>query len=393
MMKKILALLITGVLFATANVFTDVQPVSAALANLDGKRNTFKGTVAAVNDGSLTLSLTNGDSITFVINGDTKIKMPEHDSGATVADVRIGMQAKVRAEQTEKEERGKKEVWVALDIHILKSKPEKLHRVGIVTDYAAGARIAILAKDGNPYSFLITSDTKISPLHRANRLGIGSRVVIVAVREAANAEWVVRSIAILSNAPATPTSTSTPATATNTPLPSTITNTPMPTKATNTPMPVTATNTLLPVTATNTPLPPTATNTPLPPTATNTSLPPTVTHTPLPPTATNTPLPPTTTNTPVPPTSAPVTWDGYVGPLMAAKCTTCHGTTLTLGGLSLATYQAALTGGKGGPAIVPGDPSASKLVSVQQKGNHPGQLTTDELAKVIAWIQAGAPEK
>jgi hypothetical protein len=30
---------------------------------------------------------------------------------------------------------------------------------------------------------------------------------------------------------------------------------------------------------------------------------------------------------------------------------------------------------------------------MQSPGNHPGQLTIDELNQVIAWIIAGAPEK
>jgi len=44
-------------------------------------------------------------------------------------------------------------------------------------------------------------------------------------------------------------------------------------------------------------------------------------------------------------------------------------------------------------SIIPGNAAGSKLVQVQQKGGHFGQLSASELAKVIAWIQAGAPEK
>jgi hypothetical protein len=65
----------------------------------------------------------------------------------------------------------------------------------------------------------------------------------------------------------------------------------------------------------------------------------------------------------------------------------------SVGGLSLATYQDALNGGNSGPAIIPGDPDNSVLVLKQSAGNHPGQLTIDELDQVIAWIKAGAPEK
>ena len=62
------------------------------------------------------------------------------------------------------------------------------------------------------------------------------------------------------------------------------------------------------------------------------------------------------------------------------------------GGLSLKTYADALKGGKSGPAIVPNDPDKSVLVQVQQKGGHPGQLTPEEIDRIVKWIKAGAPE-
>ena len=111
------------------------------------------------------------------------------------------------------------------------------------------------------------------------------------------------------------------------------------------------------------------------------------------------PVTPTPRPSPTPaPTLAPgaevsaMTWDGYFSGLFRNRCSTCHGTT-KVGGLSLSTYQDALTGGNSGPAIVPGNSDASILVQKQAAGNHPGQLTIDELNQVIDWILAGAPEK
>jgi cytochrome b subunit of formate dehydrogenase len=111
------------------------------------------------------------------------------------------------------------------------------------------------------------------------------------------------------------------------------------------------------------------------------------------------PVTPTPRPSPTPPpTLAPgaevgaMTWDGYFSGLFRNRCSTCHGIT-KVGGLSLSTYQDALKGGNTGPAIIPGDPDNSVLVQKQSLGNHPGQLTIDELNQVIAWIQAGAPEK
>ncbi|MDD2696302.1 MAG: cytochrome b/b6 domain-containing protein [Anaerolineales bacterium] len=111
------------------------------------------------------------------------------------------------------------------------------------------------------------------------------------------------------------------------------------------------------------------------------------------------PLTPTPRPTPTPEPApepgqgvASDSWAGYYEGLFRNRCGACHGVT-AVGGLTLATYRDALKGGNSGPAIVPGDPDASKLVQVQAAGAHPGQLTIDELTQVIAWIKAGALEK
>jgi cytochrome b subunit of formate dehydrogenase len=86
-----------------------------------------------------------------------------------------------------------------------------------------------------------------------------------------------------------------------------------------------------------------------------------------------------------------LTWDAAIGPILETKCGTCHGS-LATGGLNLTTYEDAMSGGNSGPAIVPGDADNSQLVIIQQAGGHPGQLTPEEIAQVIEWIDAGAPE-
>lgn len=101
---------------------------------------------------------------------------------------------------------------------------------------------------------------------------------------------------------------------------------------------------------------------------------------------TPTPLPPTPTSPPV----ADLTWNGYVSTLFAAKCTACHG---QAGGLSLSTYTDALRGGRSGPAILPGSPGSSPVMTIQVAGDHPGELSADELARLTQWIEAGAPEE
>ncbi|MBT4842819.1 MAG: hypothetical protein HN736_12360 [Anaerolineae bacterium] len=106
---------------------------------------------------------------------------------------------------------------------------------------------------------------------------------------------------------------------------------------------------------------------------------------------TPTPMPtfaPTATSEPVEDV-AELTWQAYVGPLFQKKCEMCHG---QLGGLSLASYADAMTGGQGGAIILPGDGANSLLVSIQTPGDHLGQLSTDELSLIEEWINAGAPK-
>ncbi len=114
---------------------------------------------------------------------------------------------------------------------------------------------------------------------------------------------------------------------------------------------------------------------------------------------TQTPLPTLTPNatqlavgSTTPAAASALTWDNSIGALFQTKCTTCHGAAAT-SGLNLSTYSDAMKGGNSGPVIVPGDSTHSLLVTKQQAGNHPGQLTPDEIAQIIAWIDAGAPEK
>lgn len=99
----------------------------------------------------------------------------------------------------------------------------------------------------------------------------------------------------------------------------------------------------------------------------------------------------TVVTAPTPGAAAGEVWTGGIDQLINAKCAMCHVNT-TSGDLSLKTYADALKGGKDGAVIVPGDPDKSLLVQIQQKGGHPGQLTADELQRVIVWIKAGAPE-
>ena len=90
--------------------------------------------------------------------------------------------------------------------------------------------------------------------------------------------------------------------------------------------------------------------------------------------------------------------DTIIGP----KCFVCHGRRQQQAGLDLRTRANLLAGGKSGPAIVPGKPDESLMVrrivaqempppKLQEQYSVRG-LTSDELARLRHWIEAGAPE-
>lgn len=107
-----------------------------------------------------------------------------------------------------------------------------------------------------------------------------------------------------------------------------------------------------------------------------------------------TPTPfPTALPTRAPSASSPTTWAGGIDDWLSQTCGMCHGGDSPIASLDLTTYAAALEGGAFGPAIMPGDPDNSLLLIRQAAGNHPGQLTGEQLEAIRAWIEAGAPER
>ena len=83
-----------------------------------------------------------------------------------------------------------------------------------------------------------------------------------------------------------------------------------------------------------------------------------------------------------------------VRPILATECYSCH-TDSQLGGLRLDSREAMLQGGKSGPAVVPGDPEKSLLMTaVRQTGTlkmpKGGKLSPDQIEALAQWIRTGA---
>ncbi|HUG90973.1 MAG TPA: PSD1 and planctomycete cytochrome C domain-containing protein [Planctomycetaceae bacterium] len=94
----------------------------------------------------------------------------------------------------------------------------------------------------------------------------------------------------------------------------------------------------------------------------------------------------------------PVDYLREVKPLLARRCTSCHGALRQKSGLRVDAASLILTGGDSGPAVVPGQPGESLLIdAVRGRGGFPlmpkegGALAEDEIALLERWIADGAP--
>lgn len=90
-----------------------------------------------------------------------------------------------------------------------------------------------------------------------------------------------------------------------------------------------------------------------------------------------------------------------VAAILESRCTRCHGAEKTRGRLALHTWQAILDGAADEPVIVPGVPDESELVRrirvpMEHDDRMPPmdepQLSGAEVAAIVAWIRAGAPQ-
>jgi hypothetical protein len=115
------------------------------------------------------------------------------------------------------------------------------------------------------------------------------------------------------------------------------------------------------------------------------------------------PRPATAGETP-PPAAAPVDFAREVKPLLERSCLACHGAGQPKSGFQVSSREALLRGGESGAAaIVPGESAASPLVRfagglvkdmemppLAKRDRFP-PLAADEVARVRAWIDQGAP--
>jgi hypothetical protein len=92
-----------------------------------------------------------------------------------------------------------------------------------------------------------------------------------------------------------------------------------------------------------------------------------------------------------------VDWKRDVQPIFQARCTRCHGAEQQRSQLRLDSRTGALRGGMSGAVVLPGDSRGSALVqritgALQPRMPFEGSpLPAEEIARIQAWIDAGAP--
>jgi hypothetical protein len=87
-------------------------------------------------------------------------------------------------------------------------------------------------------------------------------------------------------------------------------------------------------------------------------------------------------------------FEANLRPVLVDRCFTCHGPDEQKGGLRIDSRQAMLDGGESGPAIVPGKPDESLLLSRILAGEMPQgkpPLSAGIVADLRRWVEAGAP--
>ena len=83
-----------------------------------------------------------------------------------------------------------------------------------------------------------------------------------------------------------------------------------------------------------------------------------------------------------------------IRPILASHCHECHGSKKQEAGLRLDTRDAVMAGGDSGPAIIPGEPEKSRLVTAIHYGNDlqmppDGKLEKEQIAALSNWVKLG----
>ena len=95
--------------------------------------------------------------------------------------------------------------------------------------------------------------------------------------------------------------------------------------------------------------------------------------------------------------TSPAFYTHQVQPILQENCYRCHAGLNHRGGLRVDSEAELRRGGKHGPVLVPGHPEQSLLIRMIRHDGKPGErmppkkkMSDEDIAAVIAWVQAGA---
>jgi hypothetical protein len=154
-----------------------------------GKPENYRGQILDIGPGSLTLTLSDGSSVTVGLAAETRIKIPAQ-KGVSLAALQPGMNVMVQAR------RAPDGALTARTVMVIPGKPTRVHRVGTVTAYSPGDSISIQAHDGQTHTFALAADLKILPPERSGELAVGARVTIIAPRVPGSLTWTARGVVV-----------------------------------------------------------------------------------------------------------------------------------------------------------------------------------------------------
>jgi hypothetical protein len=171
-------------------------------AKLAGKKVHFRGEVTEVTETTLSVALKGGGDEVFTLTDATVFKIPTLGQGATWEELNVGVQVMVTAVNPADEPVDPNATvtvaptvdpsatpvavvgeFTAVKVQVIPGKPEKIHRVGVVTEYVANEKIIIEGKDGELYEFELSETTKILPEERVDLLVVGAKVTIISRRD------------------------------------------------------------------------------------------------------------------------------------------------------------------------------------------------------------------
>jgi mono/diheme cytochrome c family protein len=88
-------------------------------------------------------------------------------------------------------------------------------------------------------------------------------------------------------------------------------------------------------------------------------------------------------------------FEAKIRPILVENCQRCHGEKKQSGSLRLDSLAAALGGGDGGPAVVPGDPEKSPMIEAINYGGlempPDARLKPEQIKLLTEWVKIGAP--